>query len=120
MTAAKALGNIYSGSVWAALASAVDSLGDDLVSCWASYSTHFQFHFLIFFSQLDKRITLFSYGSGLASSMFSFRVVSSVEALQKRLALSSRLKTRIAKSPAEFVDSLKLRENSADGASVRG
>eukprot|EP01086_Lenisia_limosa_P015605 TRINITY_DN5112_c0_g1_i2.p1 TRINITY_DN5112_c0_g1~~TRINITY_DN5112_c0_g1_i2.p1 ORF type:complete len:454 (-),score=53.05 TRINITY_DN5112_c0_g1_i2:41-1402(-) len=96
MTAAKALGNIYSGSVWAALASAVDSLGDDL---------------------LDKRITLFSYGSGLASSMFSFRVVSSVEALQKRLALSSRLKTRIAKSPAEFVDSLKLRENSADGAS---
>lgn len=69
-------------------------------------------------SLAGRRVALFSYGSGLAATMFSLRVsqdvgpdsllsqlVASLEDLQQRLDL------RLKVSPSEFADAMKLRED---------
>ena len=65
-----------------------------------------------------KRAVLFSYGSGLASSMFSLRVCddaspgSTLQRLQASLAdIPDRLQARKKVSPTEFADTMKLRED---------
>ncbi len=64
-----------------------------------------------------QRLVLFSYGSGLASSMFSFRLSqdaspgSQLEALASSCAdLKARLDSRRKIDPAQFEQSMKLRE----------
>jgi hydroxymethylglutaryl-CoA synthase len=49
-----------------------------------------------------KRIGLFSYGSGLASSMFSFKVNGSVENMAKQLDIPNRLESRRVVAPEVY------------------
>jgi len=65
-----------------------------------------------------KQIVLFSYGSGLAASMYMLRVVSDYSpgsALDRLLSTVSdvreRLDSRMKVEPAEFAEIMKLRED---------
>ena len=66
---------------------------------------------------IGKRIVLFSYGSGLASSMFSLHFTEDAtdEAMTNLLSgatdLTQRLESRHKVSPGEFADTMKLRED---------
>jgi len=60
---------------------------------------------------MGKRIVLFSYGSGLASTMFSFHVAGSLETMRNALSVRSRLAQRTVATPLEFEESMKLREH---------
>eukprot|EP00118_Oscarella_pearsei_P025336 m.308008 g.308008 ORF g.308008 m.308008 type:complete len:463 (+) comp43233_c0_seq1:409-1797(+) len=63
---------------------------------------------------VNKRIVMFSYGSGLASSMFSFNVSSDVSAVSELTKTQSHLpqtlKSRITVPPSEFAATMKQRE----------
>ena len=69
-------------------------------------------------SVAGKRVVLFSYGSGLASSMFSLRVSedtapgSDLDKLVSSLAdLKTRLESRKRVDPSDFEKIMKLRED---------
>jgi len=83
------LGNCYSASLYVGLLSLIDHLSDDLVG---------------------KRLVLFSYGSGMAASMFSLVVRGSVEFIKQKQKISKRLSQRNFVDPAEFTKLLGLRE----------
>ena len=63
---------------------------------------------------VGKRIAMFSYGSGLASSLYSFNVSSDVAAVAKLTTsvshLPKMLESRTKVPPAEFAKMMKLRE----------
>jgi len=59
---------------------------------------------------LEKESLFFSYGSGLTSSMFSFRVNKSVEYIADRMNIENSLSQRIFVDPDKFNESLNLRE----------
>ncbi|KAM5481837.1 3-hydroxy-3-methylglutaryl coenzyme A synthase [Microsporum canis] len=59
---------------------------------------------------LGRRIGFFSYGSGLASSMFSLRVGGGTGGMVKKLDLIQRLEGRQAKSPEFYDEMCRLRE----------
>ena len=83
-------GNMYCASVWGGLVSLLSHVNSaDLVG---------------------KRVGLFSYGSGLAASFMSLRIVSSVEQISKVLDIPNRLEARRAVAPEtyEAVSPLKL------------
>lgn len=65
-------------------------------------------------SLLAKHIGMFSYGSGLASSMFSFTVTGDASRLESLISpikdVANRLESRISIAPKDFVDMLKLKE----------
>lgn len=83
-------GNIYTASVYGSLISLICNVNpEDL---------------------LGKRVGVFSYGSGLASTMFSLRIKSSPKAVVEKIRLHERLKDRITVSPQEFVGACRLRE----------
>ncbi|KAI9556302.1 hypothetical protein GHT06_018876 [Daphnia sinensis] len=71
-------------------------------------------------SLLGKRIGMFSYGSGLASSMFSLQVSKDAGRVEPLLAslrdIPSRLEARTALPPAEFTAILKAKEDSYNKA----
>ncbi|KAI8928208.1 hydroxymethylglutaryl-coenzyme A synthase C terminal-domain-containing protein [Entophlyctis helioformis] len=90
IVAAKNLGNMYCGSLYGGLAS--------LLSIVPSADLQ------------NKRVGLFSYGSGLASSMFSFTVRGSTEHIAKNLNLVNRLESRTVAEPAFFEKTMQLRE----------
>ena len=87
------------------------------------------FFFFYFFSEsLDelagKRVMLFSYGSGLASAMFSFRISddfgpsSPLNTLVTSLKdIPARLASRKEVEPAEFLETLKIREHTHNNSS---
>jgi len=80
--ASKNIGNMYCGSLYASLCSLVSLISSgDL---------------------MGKRIGMFSYGSGLASSLFSLRVAGDVSGIAKSLDFVDRLDARHAVDPAEF------------------
>jgi hydroxymethylglutaryl-CoA synthase len=54
-----------------------------------------------------KRIGMFSYGSGLASSLFSFTVKGSTENIAKQLDIQNRLEKRRVVAP-EVYDEVSL------------
>jgi len=85
----KNLGNAYCGSLYVGLCSLVAEVGDSLVG---------------------KRVGMFSYGSGLASSLFSFQVVSSIQHIVKNIDMHNRLAIRSRIEPSLFVQTLKGRE----------
>lgn len=91
----KQLGNMYSASLWAGLASLINSQGEKLIG---------------------KRIVLFSYGSGLASSMFVISARNTPEAREQlrsmaaSLNLEERLSQRIECAPAMFAETMLYRE----------
>lgn len=83
-------GNMYCASVWGGLASLLSFVDS---------------------KQLEgKRIGLFSYGSGLASTFMSFRVNGSVETISKALDIPNRLEARRAVPPATYDEMCDLRK----------
>jgi hydroxymethylglutaryl-CoA synthase len=75
-------GNMYCGSVYGSLASILANVDSQTLQ--------------------GKRIGLFSYGSGLASSMFSFKVKGSVENIAKQLDILARLESRRVVAPEVY------------------
>ncbi|KAJ2323459.1 3-hydroxy-3-methylglutaryl coenzyme A synthase, partial [Coemansia sp. RSA 2681] len=90
LLAARSIGNMYTGSVFFGLASLLSEVP---------------------FAQLEgKRVAMFSYGSGCAASMYSFRVRADTTAIAATIRLSERLDMRTKVSPAEFEKAMELRE----------
>ena len=58
-----------------------------------------------------KRIALFSYGSGLASSMFSAKIVGDVSEMVEKLDLKNRLEARTVLTPKAYDEMCQLREH---------
>jgi hydroxymethylglutaryl-CoA synthase len=85
----KQLGNIYCGSLYAGLLSVISEVGDGLIG---------------------KRVLMFSYGSGLASSFFSFSFRASIKYVNTKMDVKNRLAKRINVQPEQFVKTLQLRE----------
>ncbi|KOS23023.1 Hydroxymethylglutaryl-CoA synthase [Escovopsis weberi] len=83
-------GNMYCASVWGGLASLLSFVDSKALE--------------------GKRIGLFSYGSGLASSFMSFRVAGSVESIGKVLNIPARLEARRAVSPETYDEMCNLRK----------
>lgn len=84
-------GNMYTASAWASLASVLYYVGSDKLQ--------------------GKRIGLFSYGSGLASTLQSMTVKGDISAIVKNLDFEHKLgEGRAIKSPEEYVAALSLRE----------
>ncbi|OAL74663.1 hydroxymethylglutaryl-CoA synthase [Trichophyton violaceum] len=90
LMAATMCGNSYTASVYFGLVSLLSSVqGKEL---------------------LGKRVGYFSYGSGLASSMYTLRVKGNTDEMARKLNLVQRLEARKAESP-EFYDQMcQLRE----------
>ena len=57
-----------------------------------------------------KRIGIFSYGSGLASSLFSLKVRGSVEEIKQKVGLQGRLDARRVVAPQEYDEMCNMRE----------
>ncbi|KAL1635015.1 3-hydroxy-3-methylglutaryl coenzyme A synthase [Diplodia intermedia] len=83
-------GNMYSGSVWGGLISLLCNVSDDELQ--------------------GKRVGLFSYGSGLASSLLSLKVKGSIKELQENVDLQKRLDAREVVPPQAYDDMCLLRE----------
>lgn len=86
---AKNIGNSYTASLYGNLACLISEKGNELV---------------------NKRIVLFSYGSGLASSMFSLKVVQPLQDMAQKLDMKQRLSSRVWMSAEVFTKTLQLRE----------
>lgn len=80
-------GNMYCASVWGGLVSLLSHVDSSTLQ--------------------GKRIGVFSYGSGLASSLFSLKIVGSTEVIQKTLNLEERLAARQTVGPEVF-DQVRL------------
>ncbi|KYK54891.1 putative hydroxymethylglutaryl-CoA synthase [Drechmeria coniospora] len=83
-------GNMYCASVWGGLASLLSFVDARALQ--------------------GKRIGLFSYGSGLASSFMSFRVAGSVEKMAAVLNIGARLDARRCVPPATYDEMCDLRK----------
>ncbi|KAL9096675.1 MAG: hypothetical protein Q9165_001163 [Trypethelium subeluteriae] len=83
-------GNMYSASVYGSLCSVLSNVN----------SSDLQ----------GKRIGVFSYGSGLASSFFSLKVVGSTKDIQEKLDIQNRLAARRVVPPQVYDDMCNLRE----------
>ncbi|CCE81539.1 Piso0_002198 [Millerozyma farinosa CBS 7064] len=84
-------GNMYTASVWASLASTLYFVGSE--------------------SLQKKRIGLFSYGSGLASTMLSVVVNGDISKINDTLNLSHKLNDgRKLASPDDYLHAIELRE----------
>uniref|UniRef100_J3MUY6 Hydroxymethylglutaryl-CoA synthase n=1 Tax=Oryza brachyantha TaxID=4533 RepID=J3MUY6_ORYBR len=91
----KQIGNMYTASLYAALASVIYNKHDSLGG---------------------QRILMFSYGSGLTSTMFSLRLHDgqhpfSLKSIASVLDVTTKLESRHATSPEKFIESLKLMEH---------
>jgi hydroxymethylglutaryl-CoA synthase len=80
-------GNMYCASVYGGLASLLSTIDSNTLQ--------------------GKRIGIFSYGSGLAASLFSLKVNGSTEVIQKTLNLKERLAARQTVAP-EVYDAVRL------------
>jgi hydroxymethylglutaryl-CoA synthase len=83
-------GNMYCGSLYSGLCGLLSLVGSDQLQ--------------------GKRIGMFSYGSGLASTMFSLRVVGDTETINTKLDLVKRLSERRIVSPETYVEVRDLQE----------
>ncbi len=90
----KELGNMYCASLYAGLATLLHTKTEALHG---------------------KRVLMFSYGSGLASSLFSFQVHPGqppfcVSEIVQKMSISEKLNTRIIVDPKAFVTTMHLME----------
>ncbi|KAK7749840.1 3-hydroxy-3-methylglutaryl coenzyme A synthase [Cytospora paraplurivora] len=83
-------GNMYTASLWAGLASLISYVPSPALD--------------------GKRIGMFSYGSGLAASLFSLRICGSTEEISKVLDVKSRLQQRRAVDPEVYGQICDLRK----------
>ncbi|KAG8095628.1 hypothetical protein GUJ93_ZPchr0013g37999 [Zizania palustris] len=91
----KQVGNMYTASLYAALASVIHNKNGTLAG---------------------QRIVMFSYGSGLTSTMFSFKINEgqhpfSLSNIASILDVSKKLESRHVVAPEKFVAALKLLEH---------
>lgn len=83
-------GNMYTASVYSSLASLFTYAGAE--------------------NLLNKRVSLFSYGSGLASSFYSLVIKDDISEIVKKLDLKNKLDNRAFVTPAEYEAAIGLRE----------
>ncbi|PNS13812.1 Hydroxymethylglutaryl-CoA synthase [Sphaceloma murrayae] len=84
-------GNMYSASVYGSLCSLISNVSNaDLQG---------------------RRVGIFSYGSGLASSLFSLKIKGSVEEMQQKLDLQNRIDARRVVAPEVYDEMCNLREH---------
>ncbi|KAJ2904692.1 hydroxymethylglutaryl-CoA synthase [Zalerion maritima] len=83
-------GNMYCASVWGGLCSLISLTAPEQLS--------------------NKRIGVFSYGSGLAASFCSFKVVGNIEKIAKALDIQARLDGRRAVPPSTYDEMCDLRK----------
>lgn len=83
-------GNMYTASVYSGLVSLLSNIDSATLQ--------------------GKRIGIFSYGSGLASSLFSCKVVGSTEKIKKVLNLTARLAARNTVAPKVYDQMCELRK----------
>ncbi|KAK3708632.1 3-hydroxy-3-methylglutaryl coenzyme A synthase [Vermiconidia calcicola] len=83
-------GNMYCASVYGSLISLLCNVSSD--------------------DMQGKRIGIFSYGSGLASSMFSLKVKGSTEEIKEKVGLQKRLDERRTVPPEVYDEMCNLRE----------
>lgn len=88
----KQIGNMYTAAVWAGLASLISEVDSETLQ--------------------GKRVLLYSYGSGLAASMISFRIVDNTTSIKQTLNLRERLAARVHSKPEDFAE---VREKHDDG-----
>lgn len=80
---------MYTASLYGALASLIDSVGDsDEV--------------------IGKNVGMFSYGSGLASSFFQIGFRGDVREMREKMDLKARLASMSVSPCAEWIDALKV------------
>jgi hydroxymethylglutaryl-CoA synthase len=87
LTAPTNCGNMYTASVYSGLVSLLSNVPSEELQ--------------------NKRIGVFSYGSGLASTLFSLRVKGDTSEIAERVGLNGRLEARTAVSP-EFYDEVSF------------
>ena len=101
----KLLGNSYTGSLYTGLLSLVaNKSNEELVA-------YYNCALLAYQNQIDKRLLMFSYGSGLAATQFSIKVAQQSEQLNQIRDMAnilSRVNDRIQVDPAEFVEVCRL------------
>ncbi|RDL42006.1 putative Hydroxymethylglutaryl-CoA synthase [Venustampulla echinocandica] len=83
-------GNMYCASVYGGLVSLLSNIDSEALQ--------------------GKRIGVFSYGSGLASSLFSLRVSGPTDVIQKNLSLQGRLDARRTVAPEVYDEMCDLRK----------
>ena len=91
MKCSRRCGNMYTGSLYGGLASLVSSVEPS--------------------EFVGKRISMFAYGSGLASSFFTIKVKGDTSEIKDKLDLVNRLAAMKVVPCQEYVDALKLREH---------
>jgi len=84
------IGNTYCGSTYASLISLLSNVPQEKL--------------------LGKRVVIFSYGSGLAASMFSLHITSPVSQIVERINMMERLRLRTQISSEEYIQVMSLRE----------
>lgn len=84
-------GNMYCGSVWGGLVSLLSNVQSEQLQ--------------------GKKVGIFSYGSGLASSLLSVKIVGSTEHIKKAVDLKERLAARRDVSPETYEQFCNLRKN---------
>ncbi|KAF5320297.1 hypothetical protein D9611_011379 [Ephemerocybe angulata] len=90
MACSKRLGNMYTASLYGCLASLLATVPPPEL--------------------INKRISLFSFGGGCASTFWTARVKGDTSQMRQKLDLKARLDAMRVASPAEFVAALSLRE----------
>jgi len=96
LACAKRCGNMYTASLYGGLASVIANVEPkDLVG---------------------KRISLFAYGSGCASSFYAITVKGDINEIRAKMDLLNRLKSMKVVPCTEYVSALKLREKNHNAA----
>ena len=83
------LGNLYTGSLYSGLVGLLSFQTEQLT--------------------VGKRVLLFSYGSGLTATLFSFTVKGSIKHIAEAVQLQQRLNARILSDPADYTKTMDLR-----------
>ena len=90
MACSRRLGNMYTASLYGCLASLLATVEPAQLK--------------------DKRVSLFSFGSGCASSFFTLRVKGDTSEIKGKMQLIERLSTMSVVPPEEFVAALAVRD----------
>ena len=97
MHCAKRCGNMYTASLYGGLASLISAVEPAEI--------------------LGKRISMFAYGSGCASSYYCIRVKGDTTEIREKMDLLNRLASMKVVPCQEYVDALKLREKNHNAGS---
>ncbi|KAF8605808.1 hydroxymethylglutaryl-CoA synthase [Ceratobasidium sp. AG-I] len=90
MACAKRCGNMYTGSLYGGLASLLSSVPSEQL--------------------VDKRVSMFAYGSGCAASFYALRIKSSTKEISDKMDLLARLKSMNVVPVEDYVSAMQLRE----------